>query len=512
MPSTHSHAQNTSSDKITDANTMNARIEQVFLRSSSAALSLNNDIACLLDSRENFPAWIEALQQAQHSICIEMYIFATDVFGQQVRDVLLERLQAGVQVFLIYDWLGSIGAHYKGFFKSLIQAGAHIHAYNPLSLGTGITLLSRNHRKSLIIDQHTAFVSGLCISNQWNGNPETNIDAWRDTGLKLQGAIVQDVLNAFLDTWQAMGLQQPPILTTPIANMAIPISDANAHNLFSNANARLIATTGTNANMMRLDLLAVSMAEQTLWITDAYFMPTRMYSQALINAARDGVDVRILVPSTSDIKWIGTVSRTQYRALLEAGARVFEWNGSMVHAKMAIVDDTWARVGSTNLNFSSWFSNRELDVAIEDAATIHYLKQCFIQDLENSTEVVLNEQCQTRLAKERQKNKYNYNNLKDPFNHSRRQKALHQMAQLGSSLDSVIRGSREVDDNEAWAYLSIGLTLLLLCVLLYFVPQILVYPAIFLLLIGGGSITVHAVNGLRHLRRQSKAQEHKQSD
>ena len=127
--------------------------------------------------------------------------------------------------------------------------------------------------------------------------------------------------------------------------------------------------------MMRLDLLAVSMARKTLWITDAYFMPTRMYAQGLINAAKDGVDVRVLVPSTSDIKWIGAVSRTQYRTLLEAGVRVFEWNGSMIHAKMSVVDGMWARVGSTNLNFSSWFANRELDVAIEDRATVDYLEQ-----------------------------------------------------------------------------------------------------------------------------------------
>ena len=489
---------------------VNQRIEHVFLRSSSAALKSDNTITCLLDSQENFPAWLNALQHAQHSICIEMYIFAHDVFGQQVRQVLLERLQHGVQVFLVYDWLGSISSHYRGFFRPLVQAGAHVHAYNALGLNTGITLLSRNHRKSFVIDERIAFVSGLCISDQWNGNVKRNISPWRDTGLQLQGPIVQDVSQAFWDTWQAMGLQMPQNIICP----AVDFDDtpqSHSANTFHQASARLVATTGTNANMMRLDLLAVSMAQHTLWITDAYFIPTRLYSQALINAAKDGIDVRILVPSTSDIKWIGTVSRTQYRDLLEAGARVFEWNGSMVHAKMAIVDDNWARVGSTNLNFSSWFANLELDVAIEDKPTVAYLQECFLKDLENSTEVVLNEKCQAKLAQER--HKASSLNFKDPFDHSKRQKALHQMAQWGTSLDAVIRGSREVDTNEAGAYLSIGISLLLLCILLYFFPQILIYPVMFLLLIGGVSITLHALGLLQGLRRErSNRRNNQQSD
>ena len=115
-----------------------------------------------------------------------------------------------------------------------------------------------------------------------------------------------------------------------------------------------------------MDLLVAVAARERLWLTDAYFMATPPYRQALRSAALDGVDVRLLVPHGSDIEWIANVSRTMYRSLLEAGVRVFEWNGPMVHAKTAVADGRWTRIGSTNLNVSSWLGNWELDVGIED--------------------------------------------------------------------------------------------------------------------------------------------------
>src|SRR5690606_16814736 len=131
-------------------------------------------------------------------------------------------------------------------------------------------------------------------------------------------------------------------------------------------NLRLIPTEPFSANVLRLDLLVGAAARRTLWITDAYFIGTPAYIEALNRAARDGVDVRLLLPRDSDVRWTVTVARSLYRPLLEAGVRIFEWNGSMVHAKTAVADSRWARIGSTNLNLNSWIGNWELDVAIED--------------------------------------------------------------------------------------------------------------------------------------------------
>ncbi|HEY0180795.1 MAG TPA: phospholipase D-like domain-containing protein [Dokdonella sp.] len=131
------------------------------------------------------------------------------------------------------------------------------------------------------------------------------------------------------------------------------------------------------------------MARTNLWLTDAYFVGVAPYVQALAAAARDGVDVRLLVPGTSDVPAVGALSRAGYRPLLEAGVRVFEWNGSMMHAKTAVADARWARVGSTNLNVASWIGNCEIDVAIEDEAFARRMEAQYLADLANATEIVL---------------------------------------------------------------------------------------------------------------------------
>ena len=151
----------------------------------------------------------------------------------------------------------------------------------------------------------------------------------------------------------------------------------------------MIAGLPSGAGTYRTDLLVASTARKTLWLTDAYFVATAAYTQALRAAARDGVDVRLLVPGASDILAVSVVSRSGYRGLLEAGVRVFEWNGTMLHAKTAVADGAWSRVGSTNLNVASWLSNYELDVAIEDTAFAQQMAVQYEKDLARATEIVL---------------------------------------------------------------------------------------------------------------------------
>jgi cardiolipin synthase len=151
----------------------------------------------------------------------------------------------------------------------------------------------------------------------------------------------------------------------------------------------VLATIPTLAGLYRLDQLIAAMATKTLWLTDAYFVGISPYVQALRAAAFDGVDVRLLVPGASDLPVVSRLSRTGYRALLEAGIRVFEWNGSMLHAKSAVADGRWARIGSTNLNIASWVSNYELDVAIEDERLSQQMEALYEEDLAHATEIVL---------------------------------------------------------------------------------------------------------------------------
>ncbi len=152
---------------------------------------------------------------------------------------------------------------------------------------------------------------------------------------------------------------------------------------------RVIATMPATWGVFKLDQLVASIARETLWVTDAYFVGVSAYVNALIAASKDGVDVRLLVPGTVDVFGVGAMSRAGYRALLEGGVRIFEWNGVMLHAKTAVADGRWARVGSTNANITSWFGNWELDVAIEDVSFGQQMTAMYEQDLANATEVVL---------------------------------------------------------------------------------------------------------------------------
>ena len=141
----------------------------------------------------------------------------------------------------------------------------------------------------------------------------------------------------------------------------------------------VLASEPTRSGVYRLDQFIASMARHTLWLTDAYYVGTPVYVDALRNAARDGVDVRLLVPGTSDLPVTQAFSRAGYRPLLEAGVRVFEWNGSMLHAKTAVADCRWSRVGSSNLNISSWFANYELDVAVYDEGFGKQMEEMYLR-------------------------------------------------------------------------------------------------------------------------------------
>ena len=154
---------------------------------------------------------------------------------------------------------------------------------------------------------------------------------------------------------------------------------------------RVVATEPATVGMLRLDELVAALARNRLWLTDAYYAGTTLYVQGLRAAAKDGVDVRLLVPNGTDIPLLRPLSRAGYRPLLEAGVRIFEWNGTMLHAKTAVADGRWARVGSTNLNIASWFGNCELDAVVEDDRFAAQMEEMYLQDLTNATEVVLDE-------------------------------------------------------------------------------------------------------------------------
>ncbi|PRP69199.1 cardiolipin synthase B [Chromobacterium amazonense] len=466
--------------------------EQALSRSAGAPLTAGNQVELLYDSAQNFPAWENALAASQDSIFIEMYIFANDQFGVKIRDILINKAKSGIQICLLYDWLGSWRAHLFRFFTPLILAGAEVRAYHPPSLGDGLSMLGRNHRKMIIVDRRELFVAGLCISASWQGKPEKGLAPWRDTGLALRGPLLAQALAAFADSWASCG--------APLEARWLQAAQTEP---CGETAARLIATTPSTARMMRLDLLVASFARHTLWLTDAYFMATSLYLSALKQAALDGVDVRLLVPRSSDIRWIGTVSRTQYRPLLEAGVRVFEWDGPMIHAKTAVADGRWARIGSTNLNLSSWLVNRELDIALEDATLAAQLAERFLQDLENATEIVLKQQRKRTVPTPVRQEKRRRGSPKE-MALSGASAAARQAARLGDMLGAVVHGSRSVESSEAPAFLSIGVALCLLALAVGYFPWLVAAPLALLLASAGLSIVARSLSLYRAKRRKKQ--------
>jgi len=353
--------------------------DQAFSRAAGAPLSGGNAVRLLKDAAENFPAWLEAIDAAERTIFFESYIFGNDATGREFRDALSARARAGVRVRVLHDWLGSPGKFAAGFWRPLVAAGALVRAFNPARFDSPLGWLSRDHRKSMCVDGRIAFVSGLCVADDWLGDPAAGTQAWRDTGIEIRGPAVADVERAFAQVWAITGVQLGDDELTDPATIP-PAGDIPL---------RIVAGAPASAGLMRLDQLIAAIARLRLWLTDAYFIPLPAYVQALCAAARDGVDVRLLVPGASDIPIVSLISRSSYRALLESGVRVFEWNGTMLHAKSAVADGRWARVGSTNLNLASFIGNYELDVAIEDAGFAAAMERQFRDDLTNATEIVL---------------------------------------------------------------------------------------------------------------------------
>lgn len=364
--------------------------DRAFSRAAGAPLIEGNCVRLLKDAAENYPAWLNAIASAKRHVHFESYIIHEDSSGEMFADALFAKAREGVRVRLIYDWLGGLGKTSHRFWNHLRAAGVEVRCYNPPHFDSPFGWLSRDHRKMLAVDGEVGFITGLCVGRMWVGEPEKNIQPWRDTGVQVGGPAVIEIERAFAQVWAMMG---EPIPDDELASLRAPAPAGDA-------SLRVVATVPATAALFRLDQLVAALAREKIWLTDAYYAGTASYVQALRAAARDGVDVRLLVPNATDIPIIRLFSRAGYRPLLDAGVRVFEWNGTMVHAKTAVADGRWARVGSTNLNIASWLGNCELDAVIEDERFARQMEEMYLQDLTNATEIVLDNKRRVRAPGE----------------------------------------------------------------------------------------------------------------
>lgn len=345
-------------------------------RAAGARPIPGNRVDLLFDGPMAFESMLDLMARAERWIHFDNYIFHDDHTGRRFADLLINRARDGLAVRVSCDWLGSAGTP-NAFWRRLIDGGVevrHFHRPGPFDL---TTILSRNHRKLIVADGRTAVLGGICIGDEWAGDPARGRLPWRDTAVRVEGPAAAALDQAFQRTW-AVGAA--PL---PAGEGAADVPAAGE------AEVRVLAGEPGQERAYRTSELLLATAASRVWITDAYLVAPRRLFRYLVDAAREGVDVRLLVPGTSDLPLVRNLTRIGYRELLQAGVRIFEWKGPMLHAKTLVADGRWVRVGSSNLNHSSLVDNYELDVLVDDSGLAEKMEAQFRRDLDHSAEVGL---------------------------------------------------------------------------------------------------------------------------
>jgi cardiolipin synthase A/B len=351
---------------------------------SDDPLVVGNKVVLLKNGTETYRAMLAAIHDAQDSINIEMYIFSDGQVGNMFANALIERQRHGVQVNLMYDGVGSFPTS-ASFFDRLRENGIAVLEYRPLdpfAKRFHWTISHRNHRKMLIVDGRIAFTGGINISEVYasgvgSGGSGGSTEYWRDTDIELEGPVVAEVQKLFISEWS---YQKGPKLAQ---RNYFPTLERQGNEI-----VRVIASVPERFSLIYVTLIsAIVNSETNVYITDAYFAPDHQMLHALERAARRGVDVRLLLPSRSDVDFIVSAERSHYRALLAAGVKIYEWQGEMLHAKTATIDGVWSTVGTSNLDWWSIARDNELNAIILSHSFGDEMNLMFKNDIESSRQI-----------------------------------------------------------------------------------------------------------------------------
>jgi cardiolipin synthase len=348
-------------------------------------LVLGNKVTLLQDGAATYAAMFAALGQARDHINLESYIIEDDEIGRQFADLLLARQAQGVQVNVIYDSVGAFNTP-PAFFERLRAGGIAVLEFNPinpLAAKKEWLLNHRDHRKLLLIDGSTAFIGGINISSVYasgsvvkpSKKAAVNPLAWRDTDLQIEGPVVAELQKLFIETWNKQ--QGPPLA----AKTYFPVLRAQGKNI-----VRAIGSTPDDPfSLIYLTLIAaIGHAERQVQLTSAYFVPDPQFVNALIAAAQRGVEVQLILPSHSDSAIVFHAGRSHYAVLLQAGVKIYERQGALLHAKTALIDGVWSSVGSTNLDWRSFLDNDEVNAVILGQPFAAQMQAMFSKDIEAS--------------------------------------------------------------------------------------------------------------------------------
>ncbi|MHB9838831.1 cardiolipin synthase [Paraburkholderia terrae] len=356
-----------------------------FIRSMGLLLgppvTSGNRFDVLLNGDEIFPSMLEGIASAQKTITFETFIYWSGAIGEQIAGALSEKARAGVAVHVLLDWVGSqkMDRHYLQMLK---DAGAEVIQYHkPHWTGLG-RMNDRTHRKLLVIDGRIGFTGGVGIAQEWTGHAQDDMH-WRDSHFRVTGPVVGHMQAVFMDNWiKATGnvLHGPDYFPE-----ADEVGDGLAH-MFSSS------PSGGSDDMQLMYLMSITAATHSIHLASAYFVPDKLTINAIVEAAKRGVDVRIITPGKHiDTHTVREASRACWGPLLEAGVQMFEYQPTMFHVKLLVVDDYLVSVGSTNFDSRSFKLNDEANLNIYDEAFARRQTQIFANDLAKSKRVTLDD-------------------------------------------------------------------------------------------------------------------------
>jgi cardiolipin synthase A/B len=344
---------------------------------AGSAVVFGNRIEILLNGDEIFPAKLRAIKAAKKSINYAQYVWEEGQPSEDVANALADRCRAGVAVNVLLDGVGALSmpAEYR---QRMVDSGCHVENFRPLSPFAIDKVNYRNHRRILVADGRVGITGGSGTSGKWGGNGQQE-DHWRDTDVWAEGPVVEQLQGAFAENWlEATGiaLGGGDYFPSPVETKGEVAAQAVRS-----------SPSGGSASMYTMYLLAMASAQQSIYITNPYFLPDRKMIDTLIETARKGVKVKLLLPGAIDHNLVRQASRSELGRLLQAGVEIYEYRPAMLHAKTMVVDSRWATVGSTNLDRRSFALNDEINLVVYNQAVAERLERVFQNDLTRSKQV-----------------------------------------------------------------------------------------------------------------------------
>jgi cardiolipin synthase len=349
-----------------------------------------NKVEALLNGDQIFPAMLKAIRGARQTINFETYIYWSEEIGKEFADALSERARAGVKVHLLIDWVGSAKMDKKDL-EEMRQAGVEVRQYHPLRWYNLGRINNRTHRKLLVVDGRIGFTGGVGIAGQWTGNAQ-DPDHWRDSHFRAEGPVVAQMQAVLIDNWTKT---TGKVLHGDGYFPALAPAGASRAQVFSSS------PSGGSESMHLMYLLAITAAQRSIQLSASYFVPDDMTRAALIDAMKRGVRLQIILPGKNmDAEAVRSSSRGMWGELLQAGAEISEYQPTMYHCKVMIVDGLLVSVGSTNFDDRSFQMNDEANLNNYDADFARAQTAIFEADMKKARRITY-EQWENRPLKEK---------------------------------------------------------------------------------------------------------------